>query len=429
MWRESNFFLLSIYGRNLQESPSKGANGNGRHSPHDVLGNLSAQQNAISSQGLLAQQIRSGYQMSSSLTDYAQPGISGRFAGDNSYVTGNTTSSFHLPMGPQSYSDLGNSGHGALNAPDFAFALQRPGVVPMGESFSSSIDTNPRPLHHQQSVAPGYLTSGGHPVNSILTNAMTSRSYGESSDSGIDSLRRQYHGGVGPSSWQQQMSYGGSHGGHSDANGIMNPQRNERGQSLDKSPSDMGSSYPPQDLSSSADYQQQQIQLYLQQQHAALQQQQALLQQQQAAIAIQQQQLRAYGVNPPGLNSIGTNPNGNALGMNTNPSLGMNQYGGTTGGEYYYVNATDGNPMLMSQGLNQQHDMSNSIPNAYGAGMPQYQTANTGVYSTSNFDAYGNPTSNFDAYGNPTSNIDTYGNPEQRFHAPSGNQYRGGTSM
>jgi hypothetical protein len=323
--------------------------------------------------------------------------------------------------GPQSYSEANHPGSflGSFNEVDFAYALQRPGVVPMGESVSSSVDLNagPNMHHHQQHTVGSYGTNHQqHAVGSYGTNrqqrgqrrggsannALTSRSYGEMPDAN-DSQRHSL--ATAPGLLGQHMAYGsqGSFAGQGEFVGNGVPQQNGMVQPPVSSMHQMGSAHLPQDSSMSADFQQQlaygnaqaQSLAYIQQQHAALQQQQAILQQQQAALAFQQEQLRAYGGLNPAMNG-NNGPNGANFG-------GMNQYGqavGQAGNGYYYVPSADGTPMMSNQGVPQA-----GMTSSYGM-LPQQQ--NLG-YQPNYADGAG---------------------VDQGFHPPNPtNHYRGGMSM
>jgi hypothetical protein len=319
----------------------------------------------------MQQQQRSAYQISSSLSDFAvQPGIVGSRTGDNASVGGSISGSHYFPGGPQSYSD--NTYSSAPTEPDFAYALQRPGVVPMGESISSSIDMS---SHSKQQQHRGTGSSYGSNRNHVQLQqqrtsnrnnlgALTSRSYGDIDHGGGDPRRQSLNRGFGQGSYNSQGSYGGQYG--MGLGSVTSQSSTGLAHAFGEEPP-----YHPQDLPSSVqsggDFQNQHVaygnaQAYLQQQHAALQQQQAILAQQQTALALQQQQLQAYSVNPNVIPSA-------SGAMNL---TGVDQYGQIGGGGqggYYYVSAADGTPMLLqNQGgrQRQQQQQQLGMPNSYG---------------------------------------------------------------
>jgi hypothetical protein len=316
---------------------------------------------------------RSAYQMSSSLSDFAvQPGIAGSLEGDNVDVGGAISGSHYFPGGPQSYSENTYAGvPTTLTEPDFAYALQRPGVVPMGESVSSSVEMS---SHSKQQQHRGTGSSYGSSRNHVQqqqqrTNnrnslgALTSRSYGDMDHGGGDPRRHSQNIGLGQMSYNSQGSYGGQY--DTGVGSVASHSSSGLARAFGEEPP-----YRPQDLSSSVqsggDFQNQHVaygnaQAYLQQQHAALQQQQALLVQQQAALALQQQQLQAYGANPNVIPS----------GSGTMNLTGVDQYGQIGGGGqggYYYVSSADGTPMLLQNqgGRQQQQHQQPGMPNSYG---------------------------------------------------------------
>ena len=293
--------------------------------------------------------------------------------------------------GPLSFNDSGYSTGFLQNSfaeADFACALQRPGVVPMGdESVASSIDMHAvrRSQQHQQH-APGSL--GGNYRNH-LPSGIGSLSYGDTSE---NYARRQVPGlasgsvGTGPvglghqlsavmqlpdAPWQQapgavsqhqtssllQIQQGGATSLHSFGHHpmVMQPLDDPRIQAQFHQ-----QQFQQNDPTSLANSTQQQLafdhaQVYLQQQHLALQQQQMMLQQQQAALALQQQQLHTYGLAPSMTVGSGQSsmvgggvqggqilPNG-AAGQQV--SVGVNQYGS---GGYYFVTAADGTQLMLS---------------------------------------------------------------------------------
>jgi hypothetical protein len=347
-------------------------------------------------QGLGAAMANQAYggQLSASFTDYAN--------GDNASVV---SGQFPYTSAPLSYNDAGYPTgflQNSFNEVDFAYALQRPGVVPMGDqSVSSSVDLSSAglsQLQQQQLIASMGVNNRNHlrTAQGRSSSGMTSRSYGDTGDLSVDHRGNTFGfapgsvgtapGGLGqqmsssmqmpgamaqqtPSSLNQQLaaslgqqlafgsqgSYAG--GGHADAlaqqammmQALDDPMLQAQ---LQQDPTSMGNNPQQQQQ------QQQQLaygnaQAYLQQQHAALQQQQLLLQQQQAALALQQQQL-AYGLSP---------------GMGDQQLGGMNQFAQANGG-YYYVTSADGTPMIVSAaGLSQSggYGMPQQVPGFEGA--------------------------------------------------------------
>lgn len=332
-----------------------------------------------------------GGQLSASYTDYANT-QSGRVGNETDSVVSGQNG---FMSGPLSYTEAGYQNsflQNSFNEVDFAYALRRPGVVPMGESVSSSVDLSTTGLSQQQQqhLLESYgVTSRGHLRSAQqqrrVANAMPSRSFGDGDPS---AGRGNHHmfapgslgtapGGVSqqmPSSLQmglamaqqspgtlnyqpasslgQNIAYGNQGiylGGTSvDSFGqqgfVMPTTLDDPMMQQQQDPNLMANSL-----------QQQMAQVYLQQQHAALQQQQLILQQQQAALALQQQQLQAYGLSPVGhqLNAMNT----------------MNQYSQPNGG-YYYITSADGTPMMIpTSGLAQ--------PGAYG--LPQQPTGYDGT--------------------------------------------------
>jgi hypothetical protein len=318
-----------------------------------------------------------GGQLSASYTDYANA-QSGRVGNETDSVVSGQTGYL---SGPLSYTEAGYQSsllQNSFNEVDFAYALRRPGVVPMGESVSSSVDMSATGLtqQQQQHLLESY---GGNSRSQLraaqqqrrIANSMPSRSFGEVGDPTVD--RGNTHmfapGSLGtapgavsqqiPSSLQmgssiaqqspstlnyqtvpslgQNLPYG-NQGMYLSGNsvdsfgqqGFILPSLEDPMMQHQQDPNLMASSL-----------QQQMAQVYLQQQHAALQQQQLLLQQQQAALALQQQQLQAYGISPA-----------------SHQLNAMNQYAQPNGG-YYYVTSADGTPMMVpTSGLSQ--------PGAYG---------------------------------------------------------------
>ena len=424
----------------MQESPTRGI-----VQSNDLSGNQGHQAMDPHGRGVHAQHNNMPL-TSSSFSDYAaNPGMVGRLAGDASSVAGDTRSNPMYPPGPQSFQDVGNYGSftGSLNAPDFAYVLQRPGVVPMGESVSSSVDISISGRSPQYQLQPGSYGANRMQQRSQRrdsTNSLpiTSRSFDRNDSEILDDQRRHSHMGnrSGPSQ-PQSVGGHGSYGGQHDTNpSVMSPRsRNLYGGN--DPPSILNNAYQQaHDLTLGSPELQQQhaayghAQAYLQQQHAALQQQQALLQQQQVALALQQEQLRAYGISAPGMNFNGAAPfpglpnggmgviPGNAMhGIPNNgmagvlpdmnfggvmpTNAGTNQYG-TTGGGYYYVSSSDGTPMLsassnpmaqpgLSMGALPMHSMGGQLPNSSG-----YHA-----------------------------NFDPNANQDQNFHPPGSGGYRG----
>lgn len=271
---------------------------------------------------------------SSSLVDYPTPASLA-----SASLSGSAMYSHHSMSGPQSYSDILYSGAmpTSFNNIDFAYALQRPGVVPTGESLSSSGDTNP---NFQQQYF--------HPQQ----NQYLMGSYG------VDPSFQQ--GGIQQFGSNTQADFAGQMQYVPPTNfGIQGSNFNNSGM-LQQAQNPVNPSMSNEILYGDA-------QAYFQQQHAALQQQQLLLQQQQAALALQQQQLQAYGINP--------------VPFNTNqPTLNEAQFA-QTGGGYYYVASADANPMNQGvanygvsspHGMSQQQNMRNghSLNNNHGMNPP-----------------------------------------------------------
>ncbi|KAG7370676.1 serine/threonine protein kinase [Nitzschia inconspicua] len=296
---------------------------------------------------------RSGsHQMASSYTEFTNaPNLAGD-AAPTIYLQRLTMT------GPQSYSEAGPSGPlpGSFNDLDFAYALQRPGVVPMGDaSVCSTVDpifnghTTPHG-HHQQH--PSYLTAGSYGSHRVSQKNVN----GRLSATTVPIATRSFDegGSTLPSTIISSPPHSNRSVATSDIESATADTLNVAAPNL-ASPATVAAPTPPvipgliqpqqaMDGNMAA-------QVYLQQQHAALQQQQFLLQQQQAALALQQQQLQAYGFNPLLLNTNAPNPLG---GMN---SQQFNIIGSTAGGYaptqpvgggYYYVSAADGTPMLMA---------------------------------------------------------------------------------
>lgn len=336
------------------------------------------------------------FQMSSSMQDSGnQQNV--RVGEDASFVPGPRP----FLSGPQSYSEAGASGllPGSFTELDFAYALQRPGVVPMGESVASSVDLSSGPLpgyghssfhhhyhqhhSHQSQVVGSYgsnpMSQAGNVKRRTAAGAvpMTSRSYGEGDvvSAPLEVSHNQPH-----------LLYGSSRTGtHAPTADIA-----VAGNVASPVPSVVVGSNPPSGSLSSGVAQGTvtddgilspppvgvgtvpnnsfpvygNAQAYLQQQHAALQQQQLLLQQQQAALALQQEQLRAYEMNQVLLttNGSGTGSGPTGVGMNAQgfPPQNFAPYGNMTGpgmmpassvappGAFYYMTGVDGTPILVA---------------------------------------------------------------------------------
>jgi hypothetical protein len=422
-------------------------------------------------------QLGNVYAMSSSLSDYGGQGVmAGRFGGDNTSVSGDTSNGQVFPTGPQSFSDAASySGfHSTLNEPDFAYALQRPGVVPMGESVSSST-MDVHGLHQLQSGATPYGINrmnqlGQQRRDSTSSAPVTSRSYdmndlGMTGDQWRQTPMHTRAGSLSHMSISSQGSYSNQYDTNmtSLGNALMPGSYNELS-------TQMIGSYPQDLIIPSSDFQQQHAaygnaQAYLQQQHAALQQQQALLQQQQAALALQQQQLHAYGISPgmhmngtqsntagiggmlpnigmgalsnSGVGGMGPNSGMTGLqdhntmnfarGMNPPPNVGgMNPYGSgagaaAAGGGYYYVASTDGTPMLMSQNPVATMHQQQGLQSAYGMGahpIPHNNAMNSMM---------GSYPSNHDGTGYPDQGL--FHPPQNGGNVNINNAYHGGMSM
>jgi hypothetical protein len=393
-------------GRNAPARPSSANSHDGStnimHEIPESAGQPPTKQSSVThelqQQGLGAAMANQGYggQLSASYTDYGHSNV----AADNASVV-----SGQLPYasGPLSYNGAGYPTgflQNSFNEVDFAYALQRPGVVPMGDqSVASSVDLSNAGLSQLQQQQ--LLSSMGANNRNHLRTAqrrassnMTSRSYGDTGDVSVDrgntlgfapgsvgtapgglgqqmSSSMQMSGAMAqqvPSSLNQplsaslgqQLPYGSqqSYGGGPPADALaqqammmqaLEDPRLQQTQQVQQDPNSMANNL-----------QQQYAQAYLQQQHAALQQQQLLLQQQQAALALQQQQL-VYGLSP-GM--------GGQNGEQQQQLGGMNQYAQPNQG-YYYVTSADGTPMMVSAaGLSQ--------PGGFGMQQQQQQQQVTG---------------------------------------------------
>ena len=324
-------------------------------------------------------------QLSASYTDYANGG------NNNAGHLGTGTDASSVVSGPQlytsgplSYTDAGYSPgffQNPFNEVDFAYALQRPGVVPMGESVSSSLDLSAAGLSQQQQQQQIAGSLGANSRNHIRIvqnrgSAMMSRSYGELGDISLDrdsgslgfapGSAGTVPGGLGqqistsmqmasafgqqpPGSLYEQVStsFGQELRYGSTVAGLTGDLRGHQSNSMQSFGDPMLQSHRQQDSTTIANNLQNQLvygnaQAYLQQQHAALRQQQLLLQQQQAALALQQEQLQVYGMNPGMVNGGQASFNQNASQL-----AGMNQFGQANGG-YFYVTSADGTPMMVS---------------------------------------------------------------------------------
>eukprot|EP00980_Cylindrotheca_fusiformis_P008060 scaffold1717_cov117-Cylindrotheca_fusiformis.AAC.11 len=254
-------------------------------------------------------------------------------------ISGSTTNSLQGTVASQSFSDGVYSGimQGSYSDLGFAYSLHRPGVVPMGGSISSSLDTSitlPQQYqqdeyHHQQQQQ--HVSDVGNTLNHWVrhrTSDMSGSTTGCSVDNSVGGAASSTNTKTEPSypsDGVRQLDLARSAKGYYD--GIMqHPGGSFKMITSQMAPNNAGHT----DVMWYGN-----AQAYLQQQHEALQQQQALLQQQQAALALQQQQLQAYGVNPtvfPGSQSSLSGPrvdNRNRFGHN--------------GGDYYNVGPREGN--------------------------------------------------------------------------------------
>jgi hypothetical protein len=298
------------------------------------------------------------YQMSSSYTEF----------GNVSAYESSSVMSGQRPImsGPQSYSEAGPSGPlpGSFNEVDFAYALQRPGVVPMGESsVCSSVDPistghvqnlnqpqkhyNPHSSYDMVGSYGSHCPPRNNPINQFHA---LSRSFDEGGATFLSttiSSPLQSHHGLMPSN-------------HEGGIGGVLPAI------VQNHPTPVSSAAPAQIGIPGMVHHQQPLdgnmaaQMYLQQQHAALQQQQLLLQQQQAALALQQQQLQAYGMNPALTTANAGNPAGSLNPQQFNvigSTSGVSTAALSVGGGYYYVSAADGTPMLMASNPGMQGQM------------------------------------------------------------------------
>jgi hypothetical protein len=267
--------------------------------------------------------------------------------------------------GPQSYNDAAASTvSGSFNDLDFAYALQRPGVIPMGESYTSSVN-----------MSNAHLGSGSAPH---IIRQQSSESY-ESRQNIVSTVSRSFEDGdirntsngdvyrngrfTYSSSHDDRVAEGFSHNseylkvvnGSSNIEGIHQqsaqefhqmlppnslPPRNSNDFALQSNLNDDNSNSqgsPRHHQSTIGPFGSLDAQTFFQQQQAALQQQQLILRQQQAALALQQEQLRAYGMNyittPGGTSNIVPGMVGGLQFRNT--VAGMEAVGGMNGQQNY----------------------------------------------------------------------------------------------
>lgn len=340
--------------------------------------------------------------MSSSLNDYGKRHeVTNRFSEDGASVVSNSQL---YPSGPQSYSEAGYRGDAqrSINEVDFVYALQRPGVVPMGEPIASSVDMSEglnryhRPQHAMVSHGISHMNQRGVPTRGTSAIGLGSRSFGDNHSDSVAGARRHSIGTA--QSLGQYLPHGGqgSFGGQMDYFGNGIPLRNGMIQALGDPLHQMDNPQILQDSMMSGNINQLaygNAQAYLQQQHAALQQQQALLQQQQAAIAHQQQQLQAYGIDSALVN---TNPNV--------PNFSARNQFVQTGSGYYVVSSMDSSAIMMSNPGVSSDVSQDGISNDYWGSQHQ----STGYYQNSFDDGRGT---------------------NQALHPPNGIAFRGGMSM
>lgn len=325
------------------------------------------------------------FQISSSMQDFGNQ-QNAQMAGDASILSGPQ----HFLTGPQSYSEAGPSGvlPGSFNEVDFAYALQRPGVVPMGESMTSSVEMSsggmPGYSHASFHYSQQHHSHQSHIVGSYGSNALaqpgsqkrqtaagivptTSRSYGEGDVASAPLETSSHRQPPFPPLYasSQGSAIGRAPSADFIAGSVASAIPSVAG---NPAPSSLASGIAPAPLADDVtllnspnargNIQNQSFpvygnaQAYLQQQHAALQQQQLFLQQQQAALALQQEQLRAYGINQVLMTSNTAVPN--ALGMNPQnfpyggAAPGMMPTAAVPTGGFYYVAGVDGTPMLVA---------------------------------------------------------------------------------
>ena len=374
------------------------------------------------------------FQMSTSYSDLPN---NSQFVNNNDDASMGGMSNPHLYQSiGQSYTDAsyGGTWHGSVEA-EFAYALQRPGVIPMGgsvASFDLSVGQN------SQHASVGGSYGGNRSIQNLgqhlpsNANTISSRSFGGNIADPISEASRVSLGGAAaslgqypPSSLRQQHQQAlppgtslGQDGGPSSLGpqlGGPAPTPSSLGQQVlqhgsynlgiygsGQQPSSIPQSIDPANVSmAQAGLLQDSLlgadpafaQAYLQQQHAALQQQQALLQQQQAALALQQEQLRSYGVNPGLFNSnnlatVGSSVNQfgqqapqQLVGQQPQQMIAQQSEQGSNNGGYYYVTAADGTPMLVSnQVMPQQQQGQAGVPSS-PYGIPQnYQNYDSRRY-------------------------------------------------
>lgn len=365
-----------------------------------------------------------GYRLSSSFSDY--PNSMGGIVNGSGDATSVASGQPRLASGPQSYSGTGFSTglpSGSYNDVDFVFALNRPGVVPMSDSVTTSDVGSIYQQTISNSIGSTRWSLRGQPQLGQYSTVV-SRSFGEtmvdtsnranaSSELAFSakSLNRQPSASYGqvpgrdegqvPTSMSRHIPNHIPHHVSQQLVGSVGDQMSYLSQSqasfaasdvqhsmmtVQDPMNQMGGTMPLESDPSqfASDLQQQQLaygsaQAYLQQQHVALQQQQMMLQQQQAALALQQQQLQAYGLNPALLNPTlmpGAAPlNGNMAAFQ--PMQTYQQVPSSNNG-YYYVQNHDGTQMMV-QGSMQQPMMQPGMTQAGMAyGMPPQAAASYG---------------------------------------------------
>jgi len=412
-----------------KESPN---NNNATDESHSARGHMDEAMNQAA-----ARHVRQGYNqgphqgyfnMSSSMTQFDSDvgvrivGYASSFSGAQPIITG-----------PQSFSESGNSVilPDSFNEADFALALRRPGVVPMGDSVTTattsttslSSGNTSRSNHNRSGVQISRVGSYGS--NQIIHHGSQQQ---RMSMGGIPRTSRSFgEGDVAPTpsttvptvidSIHQQMIYASSNDSAIDTvqslvlkgqiENINDPPIEIKDDSIlqrPESPTSTKSEGPVNEHSRVADTtlpsegltaggsQKKEVfdtsQAY-QQQIAAMQQQfqqqQLILQQQQAALALQQEQLRAYysaagitghpfGLVAPGTAATGINPHQFGLAMNpTATAAGMNpqQFG------------LAGAPGLATTGITQQQVDLAGGPGSSATGINQQQVGPAGVPGTS----------------------------------------------
>jgi len=369
--------------------PSASSQDTSRMDTSSKVGSSPPAQVNLNQQGLgaaMASQHSRPGQLSSSYSNYAGTLGTGStiMGGDNVSLA---SGQYSYPTGPMSYTEAGQMSNflrNSLNEVDFASALQRPGVVPMGgDSIASSVDRSATglPLHQQQQLLGSYITSRSYQNRTHNAAGTVSRSHGElgcGSGLGVGNalgpapsearegmsqealLRQLANGQVAEHAGPQRPS--GTHSQH------LASSLGQQYQNMQQSQAPAGDALAQQVLlmqalenpaiqaqlrqdaaATLANSLQQQFaygnaQVYLQQQHAALQQQQMLLQQQQAAIALQQQQLQTYGFSPQ------STANGSAQGAPTDRNAAYGSMGppSNMNNGYFWVQSADGTPVLVS---------------------------------------------------------------------------------